>query len=107
MDDTLLQLTATNTGLTHLSITAAPKVTDAGISAAVMASPGLTSLNVGGTSVHETYGHFLSKVLALKNLTKFEVKSQLLDLQETSSRPCAAPIALTPTVSCAKDDGNE
>jgi hypothetical protein len=90
VDDTLLQLTAVNTNLTHLSVTAAPKVTDAGISAAVMASPGLTQLSVGGTSVNETYGHFLSKVLALKNITKFEIKSQLLAMQETPSRPCAS-----------------
>ena len=95
VDDTLLQLTAIKTALTHLSVTASPKVTDAGISAAVMASPGLTTLSVGGTSVSETYGHFLGKVLALKNLTKFEIKSQLLDMQDTPSRPCAFPCSIT------------
>lgn len=89
VDDTLLQLTAINTDLTHISITASPKVTDAGISAAVMASPGLTNLSVGGTSVNETYGHFLGKVLASKHLTKFEIKSQMLDLQDTRTRPYA------------------
>lgn len=84
VDDRLLQLVSTNTDLTFLSVNSCHSVTDAGISAAVLASPNLTTLIVRDTSLVETYGHFLGKVLALQNLQKLELRSQMIDLQDAS-----------------------
>ena len=46
-----------------------------------MNSPDLRTLSIGGTNVHATFGHFLPKVLDLKNLQHLELKSVMKDLQ--------------------------
>lgn len=84
MDDRLLQLVATNTDLSFLSVNSCHSVTDAGISSAVMASPNLNTVIIRDTSPTESYGHFLGKVLALQNLQKLELRSHMLDLQDPS-----------------------
>lgn len=100
VDDRLLQLVSTNTDLTFLSVNSCHSITDAGISAAVMASQNLTTLIVRDTSTTETYGHFLGKVLALQHLQKLELRSQMIDLQEVAPDNNSRPYDLANLQAC-------
>ena len=102
VDDTLLQFVATSETLTSLSISSAPCVTDAGISAAAMAATQLTTLCIEGASASETFGHFLPKVLALPHLACLTVDTPLLDLEDLPraatwcDHPTPGPFASVP-----------
>jgi hypothetical protein len=92
VDDDLILEVAHRAKLEHITIKGTPRVTDIGLGAAAMQSPKLRTLSVAGTSPTETFGIFLSKVLALRQLEFLELKTPMLNLQDYQSarRQCAA-----------------
>jgi hypothetical protein len=99
-----------NANLHSLTVNGAQRVTDLGLGGAVMNSPDLRTLSVAGTSPKLTYGHFIPKVLELRNLQHLELKGVLLDLQDLEAHSryvCrAALFAATQRMTHARANGN-
>jgi hypothetical protein len=74
-----------NADLTSVTISASPRVTDAGIAGLVINAPELTTLSIAGTNVRATYGHFMPDILNLQYLKTLELKGCMIDLQREDS----------------------